>query len=188
MAMAALQYAHTSELHTAAFVRQQSGRCHGAAADASTIPLLPLSSVRKWLRGSWALLFSHADDFASYGFEADRWLMMVRGACADVDVRPLALACNSSHIANWVTEIGGRVTALPADDTRRHPVLHDAYQQVLCEAIQDATSRFVMILDDALRLRRTFAYGAHNQLPSPIDLLAMAEKLRSGGARHRRDG
>ncbi len=37
-----------------------------------------IASLRGWLHGSWGLLFSHADDFASYGFEADRWLC----ACA----------------------------------------------------------------------------------------------------------
>ena len=29
-----------------------------------------IASLRGWLHGSWGLLFSHADDFASYGFEA----------------------------------------------------------------------------------------------------------------------
>jgi hypothetical protein len=164
MAMAALKYAHTGE-------HRGNHRT-----------TLPLSSVRRWLHGSWAILFSHADDFASYGFEADRWLMMVRHACAAADVRPLALACSTSHSASWVTDAGGRVAMLPADDTRRYPMLRDAYQQVLCEAIKETGSRFVMILDDALRLRRTFAYGAHDRLPSPIDLVAMADKLRSEGA------
>lgn len=142
---------------------------------------LPLSSVRKWLRGSWALLFSHADDFAAYGFEADRWLWMVRHACAAADVRPLALAHSTSHSANWVTEVGGRSTALPVDDTRRYPMLRDACEQVLCDAVAAADSRFVMILDDALRLRRTFAYQPGDRLPSPIDLIAMADRLRSAG-------
>jgi hypothetical protein len=142
---------------------------------------LPLSSVRKWLHGSWALLFSHADDFAAYGFEADRWLWMVRHACASANVRPLALAHSTCHSASWVTEVGGRATALPVEDTRRYPLLRDAYEQVLCEAVRAADSRFVMILDDALRLRRTFAYDPGDRLPSPIDLIAMADRLRSEG-------
>lgn len=162
MGMPALQYPLTGECDTS-FVT------------------LPLSSVRKWLRGSWALLFSHADDFAAYGFEADRWLFMVRYACASADVRPLALAHSTSHSSNWVTEVGGRATALPADETRRYPLLRDAYEQVLCSAIGAMDSRFVMILDDALRLRRTFAYGPGDRLPSPIDLIAMADRLRSAG-------
>jgi hypothetical protein len=166
MATAALQYAHTGE---------QRG---------DHLTMLPLSSVRRWLHGSWAMLFSHADDFASYGFEADRWLMQVRQACASADVRPLVLACNTRHSASWVTEVGGRVATLPLDDTRRYPMLRDAYQQVLCEAIKDAGSRFVMILDDVLRLRRTVLYGTRARLPSPIDLVAMAAKMRSAGAQN----
>jgi hypothetical protein len=164
MASVALQYALTGEVR---------GN-HPA--------MLPLNSVRKWLHGQWALLFSHADDFASYGFEADRWLMLVRDVCGAADVRPLALACNSSHCANWVTAVGGRLAALSMDETRRYPRLRDANEQLLSEAIEQAGSRFVMILDDALRLRRTFAYGARDRLPSPIDLVAMARRLRSDDA------
>lgn len=162
MATAARKYAHSGE---------HRDNHHG---------MLALHSVRKWLHGHWALLFSHADDFASYGFEADRWLMMVRGACGAADVRPLALA-GTSHGTSWVTAVGGRLAALPMDDTRRYPRLRDANEQQLSEAIEQAESRFVMILDDALRLRRTFAYRAGDRLPSPIDLVAMASKLRSGG-------
>lgn len=168
MAMTALRYAHSGD-------------------ERGNHDTMPLSSVRKWLRGNWALLFSHADDFASYGFEADRWLMMVRQACASADVRPLALACSSNHSPSWVTEVGGRGVTVPTDDTRRYPMLRDAYQLLLCEAINGAESRFVMILDDALRLRRTFAYAANDRLPSPIDLIAMTKKLRSDGTRERTD-
>jgi hypothetical protein len=168
MAMAALRYAHP-----------------GGSASGMAVPSLPLSAVRKWLHGSWALLFSHADDFASYGFEGDRWLMMVRNACASAAVRPLALASGCGHSANWVTEAGGRVATLPIDDTRRYPMLRDAHQQLLYDAVNAADSRFALILDDSLRLRRTFAYRTHDQLPSPIDLVAMAEKLRSDGVSSR---
>ena len=34
-------------------------------------------SLRSWLAGDWGLLFSHADDFAQYHIEADRWLVLI---------------------------------------------------------------------------------------------------------------
>jgi hypothetical protein len=182
-AVAAVQFAHASEHHSGkrrmALTREQPSGRYDSQVEADERSALALSAVRKWLHGSWALLFSHADDFASYGFETDRWLMMVRDAFAASEVRPLALAHSTKHSANWVTEVGGRIATY---DTRRYPVLRDTSQQVLCEAIMQAGSRFVMILDDALRLRRTFAYDTHDRLPSPIDLVAMAAKLRSAGA------
>lgn len=158
-------------------------RAWPAAAKPVAASALPLNSVRKWLHGSWALLFSHADDFASYGFEADRWLLLIRDAFAAADVRPLALARGAPHCASWVTAVGGRVAAIPVNETQRYPVLRDAYEQVLCDAIQHADSRFVMFLDDTLRLRRTFVYAAHAEVPSPTELLAMANKLRGARAR-----
>jgi len=65
---------------------------------------LTAAALRRWLHGRWALLFSHADDFASYGFESDRWLVHVQEAFAAADVRPLALADRQE--AGW-TDVGG---------------------------------------------------------------------------------
>ena len=42
------------------------------------------------------------------------------------------------------------------------------------------TSRFVMTLDAALRLRRTFVYTKQDQVPSPMDLAVLAQGLRDG--------
>lgn len=43
---------------------------------------LPAAALRRWLSGRWALLFSHANDYAAYGFESDRWLVHVQEAFA----------------------------------------------------------------------------------------------------------
>lgn len=141
---------------------------------------LPVTALRRWLHGSWALLFSHADDFACYGFEADRWLAHVREAFAGTRVRPLALTSSKvSCSSGWVGEVGGCSTRIHIDETQRYPVSRDANEHALSTAILNAGTRFVMILDDSLRLRRTFAYTTQDQLPSPIDLVAMAETLRN---------
>jgi hypothetical protein len=115
---------------------------------------LPAAALRRWLQGRWAVLFSHADDFAAYGFESDRWLVHVQEAFADAGVRPLALA--DRHEASWVTEVGGCTATLPLD----------------------RSARFVMTLDAALRPRRTFVYMRGHRLPSPMDLAALAREAR----------
>ena len=122
----------------------------------ATVPEVPLpaAALRRWLQGRWALLFSHADDFATYGFESDRWLVHVQEAFAAADVRPLALADRQE--ASWVTEVGGCTTTLALD----------------------RSTRFVMTLDTALRPRRTFVYTRGDRLPSPMDLAALAREAR----------
>jgi hypothetical protein len=115
---------------------------------------LPAAALRRWLRGRWALLFSHANDFAAYGFESDRWLVHVQEAFAAADVRPLALADRQE--AGWVTEVGGCTTTLDPD----------------------RSTRFVMTLDPSLRPRRTFVYAQGDRLPSPMDLAALARQTR----------
>jgi hypothetical protein len=120
---------------------------------------VPIASLGRWLHGRWALLFSHPDDFASYGFESDRWLVHVREAFAVTGVRPLALAATATSVApGWITEAGGCATG-PIDGL-------------------DEGRRFVMTLDDALRRRRTLYYTRQDRLPSPMDLAVAAERLR----------
>jgi hypothetical protein len=139
---------------------------------------LPAAAVRRWLQGRWALLFSHPDDFASYGFESDRWLVHVQEAFAAAAVRPLALI--GAHEAGWVTQIGGTTTTLALDEIQRYPVARDSREEALRCAAFGPDARFVMTLDSSLRLRRTFVYTRRAQLPSPMDLAALARAARDG--------
>jgi hypothetical protein len=145
-----------------------------------TAPASPLAApaLRRWLHGRWALLFSHADDFAAYGFESDRWLVHVQEAFAAADVRPLALA--DSQEAGWVTEVGGCTTSLALDEIQRYPVVRDSREEQLRTAAFDGSTRFVMTLDAGLRLRRTFIYTQRDRLPSPMDLAALTREVRDG--------
>ncbi len=137
---------------------------------------LPAIPLRRWLNGRWALLFSHADDFAAYGFESDRWLVHVQEAFAAADIRPLALADRQE--AGWVTEVGGCTTTLALDEIQRYPVVRDSREEALRSAAFDPTARFVMTLDSGLRLRRTFVYSQRDRLPSPLDLAVLAREAR----------
>ena len=144
-----------------------------------------IASLRGWLHGSWGLLFSHADDFASYGFEADRWLVHVRDAFESATVRPIALmSCDEEHfdenlLQTWIGDLDGGALALRWADVRRLSARLQERERTLFSAIVFATTRFVMIVDESLHLRRTFAYSPGDQLPSPIELATMAARLRS---------
>ena len=139
---------------------------------------LPAAALRRWLHGRWALLFSHPDDFAAYGFESDRWLVHVEEAFAATDIRPLALT--GHHEAGWVTQVGGCATSLALDEIQRYPVARDSREEALRSAAFDPAARFVMTLDAGLRLRRTFVYTQRDRLPSPMDLAALAKSSRDG--------
>jgi hypothetical protein len=147
---------------------------------------LPAVALRRWLHGRWALLFSHPDDFAAYGFESDRWLVHVHEAFLATDIRPLALA--GPHEASWVIEAGGCPTSLSLDEIQRYPVARASREETLRSAAFESSARFVMTLDAALRLRRTFVYTKPDQLPSPMDLAVLAKGVRdSVRNRHRAD-
>jgi len=139
---------------------------------------LPAAALRRWLDGRWALLFSHPDDFAAYGFESDRWLVHVEEAFAATRIRPLALA--GQHETGWVTAVGGCTTSLALDEIQRYPVARDSREEALRSAAFEPATRFVMTLDAALRLRRTFVYTQQDRLPSPMDLAVIAKGVCDG--------
>lgn len=144
---------------------------------------LSLASVRHWLRGDWGLLFSHPDDFGSYGFEADRWLVPVQQAFRAASVRPLATTSDISRDqTGWVADAGGRFVVMRDNESQRYPRWRQSPESALCAAVQDSTSRFVMTLDGSLRLRRTLTYTRRDQLPSPMGLAAIAASIRTPSA------
>ncbi len=101
-------------------------------------------------------------------------------AFAATDIRPLALA--GGHEAGWVTQAGGCTTSLALDEIQRYPVARESREGALRAAAFDPAARFVMTLDSALRLRRTFVYRQRDRLPSPMDLAVLARGVRDGAS------
>lgn len=130
----------------------------------STSWSLPLFLLRKWLRGRWALVFSHPDDFANYGFEADRWVEQVKETFQAEGMAALAVGPRAGSDAGWIAATGGCFIS----------------QRTFDSIVGDCTSeqRFVTILDSALQLRRTFVYRQGDLVPSPIGLAALAAASR----------
>jgi hypothetical protein len=119
------------------------------------------------MRGRWALVFSHPDDFASYGFEADRWMFEVQQAFESCDVLAIGLA-ESGIDHSWIHEVGGCFAdlAITPDEMRQR--------------------RFVAIVDPRLHIHHLLTYTSTTSLPSPIDLANLAVSLRAAHQRTRR--
>lgn len=143
-----------------------------ACASLSIATAENLSSLRRrhLLRLRWALLFSHPDDFASYGFESDRWLCQVEAAFDACEIRPGSMRLDDSQrrpMENWITQLGGAT---------------DIGLPVATNAL-----RLVVVVDDSLRVRRTFAYRSDDALPSLIDLAEFAASIRDRHVADRRE-
>lgn len=125
------------------------------------------SEVRRWLGGNWALYFSHPDDFANYGFEADRWYVELSETLASAGMRVLGpFEELRPSCFGWITEVGGVLTRL------------SAFLRRAVDVVPGPDTHFVTVLDDELRPRRTFVYRALQSLPSPMDLATAAGVLR----------
>jgi alkyl hydroperoxide reductase subunit AhpC len=138
-------------------------------------------SLRAWLEGDWAIIFSHPDDFVRYDLEMDRWLVVTQRAFAARGIRPIALDSPAlDPETSWVTQvIGDNRTVLLEDPTQQHFGPVDLQTPVLREALEQVGQRFVMIIDGELRQQKVFSYDTLSGLPSPLEFLGWAQALRT---------
>ena len=146
-------------------------------------------SLREWLDGRWAILFSHPDDFIRCGLELDRWLDIVGNAFRQARILPLALSRRTSPIdQGWVSQLSGDDCCVSLHQRMNGHSLLDFHSCRLRACLDRLDQRFAMIIDPAPRQQRTLLYGAAEEPPSPLDLLRLACGLRSAEAHHSYSG
>ena len=145
--------------------------------------------LRDWLRGDWAMLFSHPADFQYQGLEIDRWLSILREEFRSRAVRPLACKRGVAELdGSWVSDlIADRslvrlesTASAEAEDLPNVPV--DLPARALRADILGLPPRFVLIVDDELRRRGVLKYSTGRANVSPLDLLASIDLLRRRNA------
>lgn len=137
-----------------------------------------LGLLRQWLGGSWGLVFSHADDFAANGFEADRWIVQVREAFRPTAIRPIALVYGPDRANTWVAQIGGLTAPTFPEEQRPGALAYENLVRLGLLSHSPVAQRYVLLIDDVCRLRWLLQYAPGASLPSPIDLAAFAEMKR----------
>lgn len=144
-------------------------------------------SLREWLAGRWAVLFSHPVDFTQEGLEMDRWIDVLSRSFHDCGVAAVALArAGSKPVPSWLGHLaaldGESVAALEFEAVRDTPAARpaDALRAHIghMSHIAHGEPRFAMIIDSTLHCRRTLSYRLPAELPSPLDLIGWAVSLR----------
>ena len=140
--------------------------------------LLGATSLTEWLNGRWALLFSHSQDFATSGFEADRWLCIVQSALEAAHVRCVSVPTRDRSPHDWIERVEGDALLVLDPPRRRRSEEMNARVGALRSSIARFRGRFVMVIDAELQLRGTLGYESGAHLPSVLDLIAATERLR----------
>jgi hypothetical protein len=143
-------------------------------------------SLRTWLDAEWLILFSHPGDFVSCELELDRWLSVIQRSFADSRIRPLELLAvhGVAGGGSWINEVSGDTRQVHLSEVRsggsNAPDLR--LYALRAELTALGRRRFVMILDESLRIRRTYAYSALTEVPSPLEFLGWAAAARAKSA------
>jgi hypothetical protein len=155
----------------------------GAAESAADGTLTRRPWLRLWLADCWALIFSHPGDFVRCELEMDRWLSVLQHTFASCRVKPLELpaAAGGAPRGSWVSAAGDDARLVHLIDARetRFTVRDLQAHALHGEIAALGRRRFVMIVDDALRSRRTFAYSALAEIPSPLEFAGWATAVRA---------
>ncbi|HEY7886855.1 MAG TPA: hypothetical protein VIC29_01335 [Steroidobacteraceae bacterium] len=140
------------------------------------------ASLRAWLAGRWAILFSHPDDFAQEQLEMDRWLSILSRSFAERGVTAVAMSRDGYELGQgWIgglAELGPASAAALTLDPSRPGAVADLSAGALRAQIGRHGPRCALIVDSNLRCRRTLRYRPMDELPSPLDLIGWAVTLR----------
>ncbi len=140
------------------------------------------TSLRAWLASRWAILFSHPEDFAQEQLEMDRWISIVSRSFGERGVAPVALSRPGRDPGQgWLGRLaaaGRESVAVLTLDPPSSGAVADPAAAELRARIAGSGPRLAMILDPALRCRRTLSYRLPAELPSPLDLIGWAASLR----------
>lgn len=140
------------------------------------------TSLRAWLAGRWAILFSHPDDFVQEQLEMDRWLSIVNRSFAQQDVAAVAVARpGHEREQSWLdrlAESGPDSAAALTLDAPRPGALADLAVGALRAQVTRHGPRCVLIVDAHLRCRRALGYRPTDELPSPLELIGWTATLR----------
>lgn len=136
-------------------------------------------SLRAWLAGRWAILFSHPNDFAPERLEMDRWLNIVSRSFEERGIVAVATA-RAGHEPGqgWLAELGHESAAALTLDPPRPGALADLSAGALRAEIARHGPRCALIVDSHLRCRRALSYRPMDELPSPLELIGWAVTLR----------
>jgi len=143
-------------------------------------------SLRSWLEDNWALVFSHPGDFVRCELEMDRWLTVLQRTFASSRIKALQLhaAPGQGLKDSWISELSGDARVVHLFDAREGSSnACDLQAYALREELSAlGRRRFVMIVDESLRSRRTFAYSALAEVPSPLEFVGWAAAARAKSA------
>lgn len=143
-------------------------------------------SLRDWLDGHWAVVFSHPEDFAPHPSTPCGFIACLADGILAAGIKPIVWATSLlDPISSWLDHAfnDDAVVVLNAED---HGVV-DLSERTLAARLQRPHQRFVLIADENGRHRTTLTYTSTRDRPRTLlDVVEVIAELRDSIASHRR--
>lgn len=152
---------------------------NGAAEDTA---IRTGTSLRDWLSGQWAVLFSHPEHFAPHPSTPAGFVTVLADDFSACGVKPIAIVNHPDAAASWLDFAGADRAVISLADSDRSASVVDLPERALAQTIARMTTPFVIIIDAIARCRSTITYrpqsGAGRRTVE--DVLRMVQILRDG--------
>lgn len=136
--------------------------------------------MHNWIGEDWALLFSNPEDFQPHGWTQDRWLQGLRQDLGSRAVRALAVKRHQGSFApSWIDDLNcdrQLVRLREPSFVAADPISFAT--RALRGQLLTQKSRFVFIVDGALKRRGLLTYSDARHHLSTSELLASLDALR----------
>lgn len=142
------------------------------------------NSLRNWLAGQWAVLFSNPEHFAPHPSTPTGFITMLADDFVAAQVKPLTLSRSGEVTASWLDYAGTDSAVIRLEVSRNEPIV-DLAERTLASIVTQLHSPFAIIVDALGRCRSTITYKyATGRSRTINEVLSMVQVLRGGALVH----
>lgn len=136
-------------------------------------------SLREWLNGRWAAVFSHPEDFAPHPSTPQGFTTCLVDGLIGAGIKPLVFGTMLEQLPESWFDHAVDDDSVVVLKTYDEPIM-DLAERALATKLQALRGPFMLLLDERGRCRTTLRYstGAHHRPRTILDVIEIASALQ----------